>query len=261
MNVKARKFGSNMFLYVGSIRPEKNEDGKVKEYTHILPPGIRGNLHAAGPYCRFKLSHAPDDAGVYAITEDGEVKYVGECESLLDRFGPGGYGRIAARNCHHDGQSTNCKVNSLILKSTKEGKRVDLWFYKCPRRKNIEARLLGRLRPSWNGKRRAGKSEHLVQRPREDCPPPSADDFRRALKKEFRMSGKSGMNSLMVRSGNLHGKVGGYPGQYHRMPTCCQVMMSEMQSGDKVVDGPLSGAGANLVIEYKLPRLQTEDRS
>jgi 5-methylcytosine-specific restriction protein A len=48
--------------------------------------------------------------------------------------------------------------------------------------------------------------------------------------------------------------VGGYPGENHRMPVCCEVMRSTMAPGDQVVETPPSGKGAALTIRYRLPR-------
>jgi hypothetical protein len=48
--------------------------------------------------------------------------------------------------------------------------------------------------------------------------------------------------------------VGGYPGNNHRMPVCCAAMRAEMRAGDNIVRAPPSGDGANVVIEYRLPR-------
>ena len=253
-DAKIRLFGNYRFINVGSISPATDELGKIKEYSHKLPRGVRGNLHAGGPFCRFKLPAAPTLAGVYAITSAKELKYLGECESLDDRFGPGGYGHIAARNCHYDGQSTNCKVNALILKSVKSGERIDVWFFNTSQRKAIEAELLASHNPSWNGNRRGRVARKPTPRGRRREPVPSADDFRLALREKLRIAHRTNQSSLRVRSRDLHHEVGGYPGPNQRMPTCCGVMRTEMRKGDKVISEPPSGTGASLVIEYRIPR-------
>jgi len=244
---------SPVYAY-GSVSFRRDGAGKIEEYSHSLPPGVRGNRYASQSFCRFKLPGAPSHAGVYVITTDNELKCIGECDSLEDRFGPGGYGHIAVRNCHHDGQSTNCKINSLILKSVKAGGRIDVWFHKTSRRNAIEAELLDLLKPSWNGNRGGEASRTPAPREQRRGHVPTADDFRLALRGKLRMAHKAGQDSLRVRSGDLHREVGGYPGPNHRMPSCCQVMRGEMHNGDKVIDEPPRGAGANLVIEYRIPR-------
>jgi 5-methylcytosine-specific restriction protein A len=63
------------------------------------------------------------------------------------------------------------------------------------------------------------------------------------------------MNSIRVIAGDLHRSVGGYPGHNHRMVCCCNAMRSMMtEMGDRILAEPPSGNGANLIIEYQLPR-------
>jgi len=38
------------------------------------------------------------------------------------------------------------------------------------------------------------------------------------------------------------------------MPTCCRVMRDMMRLRDTVLEEPPKGAGANVVIRYRLPR-------
>jgi hypothetical protein len=54
------------------------------------------------------------------------------------------------RNCLHDGQVTNCRVNALILDQCLVAKAVDVWFLRTRNRHRIEDELLGLLQPSWN---------------------------------------------------------------------------------------------------------------
>ncbi len=83
---------------------------------------------------------------------------------------------------------------------------------------------------------------------------PAAEDFRAALRDRLERATEMGETSLEVRAGDLHGKVGGYLGPDHRMPTCCEVMRGEMTKSDEVVDAPPKGNGASVVIRYRLPR-------
>ncbi|MYD94477.1 MAG: HNH endonuclease [Chloroflexi bacterium] len=83
----------------------------------------------------------------------------------------------------------------------------------------------------------------------------TADDFRAALRQLFRAAEKAGRDTVVVRSGDLHRGVGGYPGSNHRMPVCCEVMYGEMIDGvDEILRAPPRGKGASLEIEYLLPR-------
>ena len=82
----------------------------------------------------------------------------------------------------------------------------------------------------------------------------SSDDFRNELLDILNSAENLGVVAVEVKSGNLHRRVGDYPGSDHRMPTCCDVMRSEMNSSDVVVSEPDSTMGASVVIRYKLPR-------
>ena len=50
------------------------------------------------------------------------------------------------------------------------------------------------------------------------------DSFRAALARAFEAATAAGRTSLQISAGELHRKVGGYPGPRHRMPICCNVM-------------------------------------
>jgi 5-methylcytosine-specific restriction protein A len=59
-----------------------------------------------------------------------------------------------------------------------------------------------------------------------------------------------------MSAGDLHRRVGDYPGNDHRMPVCCGVMRDAMDEdvGDAIVSSPPSGDGASLLVRYVLPR-------
>ena len=48
--------------------------------------------------------------------------------------------------------------------------------------------------------------------------------FPRDLDQILEDVGNSGNTFAVVKAGDLHRRVGGYPGRDHRMPTCCDVM-------------------------------------
>lgn len=83
---------------------------------------------------------------------------------------------------------------------------------------------------------------------------PTADDFRALLARKFESAAADGDDHVVIRSGDLHRELGGYPGRNHRMRACCNVMCAAMGSDDKVLKSPRSGQGANLVIHYSIPR-------
>lgn len=84
--------------------------------------------------------------------------------------------------------------------------------------------------------------------------PPKAEDFQIALDKTFKGAEHGKKKYVDVLSRDLHRKVGGYPGQDHRMPTCCSVMKSNIQQNDVILEQPPKGKGASLLIRYRIPR-------
>jgi 5-methylcytosine-specific restriction protein A len=84
--------------------------------------------------------------------------------------------------------------------------------------------------------------------------PPDTHDFRVALNLLFKAAIAKGLPSVVVNAGDLHRRVGEYPGRNHRMPICCDVMKENMRPGDLILNQPPKGKGASLTIKYMLPR-------
>lgn len=264
MEPPTRTIGARTFWRVGELVLRRDSTGRLVEYTHQLPPSVRSNAYAAGPFCRFGLAAAPAAQGVYAIVINETVVYIGECIDLAQRFGGTGYGAISPRNCHDDGQSTNCKVNSRVLAAAKDNMAAIVWFFSTDEREDVEAQLLEELQPPWNGRtvRPVDRSQASVKarrsKPSISATPgttaPAAEDFRKALRELLHNPQNANVPSVQVRAGDLHRSVGGYPGPDHRMPVCCRVMRAGMLGGDSIVQEPPKGDGANLIIEFRLPR-------
>ena len=83
---------------------------------------------------------------------------------------------------------------------------------------------------------------------------PNSFDFESALNCLFKKEEEAGKSFIDVNAGNLHRKVGGYPGRNHRMPSCNEVMKKNMRPGDQILAQPPKGKGASFTIRYKLPR-------
>ena len=83
---------------------------------------------------------------------------------------------------------------------------------------------------------------------------PTADDFQKELGSIFSFAEEKRLTAIIIKSGDLHRLVGGYPGSNHRMPVCCNVMRNDMKKGDEVLSEPPSGEGATLTIRYHFPR-------
>ena len=84
--------------------------------------------------------------------------------------------------------------------------------------------------------------------------PPRTADLEQALEALFASESKLGKSHVIVRSGDLHRKLGVYPAPNHAMPICCNAMYAAMIKGDEVIRSPPKGMGANLYIRYRLPR-------
>ncbi len=147
------KVGRFEFTRVCVIEPQRNADGAIHAYKphhrYIHASKIALNPYGNGPFCKFRIPWNYKVAGVYAILTGRKVKYVGECKDLSSRYNVG-YGTISPRNCFRGGQETNCRVNNLILREMRSGRRVSLWFLPTNNYKAIEAQILRLRRPDWN---------------------------------------------------------------------------------------------------------------
>lgn len=91
--------------------------------------------------------------------------------------------------------------------------------------------------------------------PRSSGTAPNSATFREELRKLLRTAAQHGAPWREVNSGVLHRSLGGYPGPRAAMPSCCNVMRREMQSGDVIVSEPPKGRGARclFVTAYLAP--------
>lgn len=149
-----REYGGRTFRFIEVIKPHRNEKEIPYEY---MPQNRYGkadcvplNAHGKGPFCRFDIAEGIHQPGVYIVTLNGDPTYVGRCIDLALRWGPQQYGSISPKNCYKGGQSTNCKINNLILQCYKSGDRLELWFHETNTAKPIERDLIICLKPKWN---------------------------------------------------------------------------------------------------------------
>lgn len=158
------------FIFVCNISLKKDADGKVQT---VFPQHKFKNLNSlplhkygGGPFCSFTISTKTNKEGVYLITVNDKITYLGECENLSRRFNPG-YGKISPRNCFLGGQSTNCRINNKIHEVANE--KVKVYFHETKNRFEVERELIMQLDPIWNiskGKKklpnRSKKSTNLI---------------------------------------------------------------------------------------------------
>ncbi|AEF93202.1 protein of unknown function DUF1653 [Desulfotomaculum nigrificans CO-1-SRB] len=152
------------FKFICEIKPLTDKDGRLIEYEpykkYKNAAGLKLHKYGKGPFCQFRIPSNIPQAGVYILKVNNEIKYVGECENLSSRYNTG-YGQISPRNCFLGGQSTNCKINSYIIKEIKKGSKVELLFRQSQDRFTLERELIEMYKPEWNSTtgKRINKSE------------------------------------------------------------------------------------------------------
>lgn len=87
------------------------------------------NRYGAGPFCKFRVPTRFQVSGVYVLTIDNDLRYVGECANLSARFNAG-YGNISPKNCFKGGQETNCRLNNLIYVAALAGTTYPCGFFR-----------------------------------------------------------------------------------------------------------------------------------
>ena len=142
------------FQLVGKIKPNTNPDGTITEFQpqsrYENKKNLKLNKYGSGSFCKFTIDRKySKKTGVYLILVDDFIRYVGECDDFFKRFGMG-YGIISPRNCFDGGQSTNCRINSVILSELQLGKLVELYFLESNNRFKVEHEFIRSLKPSWN---------------------------------------------------------------------------------------------------------------
>lgn len=252
------------FEYIQELEPDRNLLGKIKQYdpkeSFSKKGSIQLNKYGTGPFCRFSIKAKGNwgICGVYALFDNQELLYLGQTENFEQRFNTG-YGNISPRNCYIGGQNTNCKINSMILSKYLTGKKVYLFFFKTANYDCVEHELIRALKPPYNGAIEVERAEN--------CNRPFHKEQRTNIKRNICERGDSSLKELFeqcilgkiesmvkdyvdLNSGDIHRKVGGYPGRNHQMPTCCGVMYQLMKGSDEVISSPPSGKGASVTIRY-----------
>jgi len=211
---------------------------------------------------------------LYAFAVDEQLMYVGKTIQALRV-------RLAGYRNPSKTQSTNIKNNRNIRDCLAQGKRVEIYVlpdngllhyggFHLNLAAGLEDSLVLDLEPPWNGGKKESLNPTLNEveliapildgenefEQKRHARPPSTADFHTALLALFSAAVQSGSNTINVNAGQLHRRVGGYPGNDHRMPVCCDVMRKTMRKGDTVVAEPPKGKGASLTIRYSIPRLQ-----
>jgi hypothetical protein len=147
-----KKLLSYEFHFVQNIEPVKDRNGNIQEFYPQDKYGKQdqSKLHryGQGPFCHFSIDPImwSEVSGVYAYFIDDDLVYIGQALNLAQRFNQG-YGYIAPRACYDGGQSTNCKMNKIVLDAIKNGKSVALYFCTTGDFHRIERDLIGHYNP------------------------------------------------------------------------------------------------------------------
>jgi hypothetical protein len=147
------RFADYEFEHVCDIEPLRETDGSLTQHMPQVRYRNARNLplnrYGSGPFCKFKIPNRFQVSGVYVLTVDEQLRYVGECANLSARFNAG-YGNISPKNCFKGGQETNCRLNNLLYAALSAGQRISLWFFRTTNYKSAEAGLRSTLNPAWN---------------------------------------------------------------------------------------------------------------
>ncbi len=136
----------HQFVLIATIDPDRDETGRVRV---LSPKDAGGRELSDAPFCRFDFPLNIRTAGVYAVTVDDRVVYVGKTNSLSRRWGQGEYGSIVIPEPGNP-QVTNRRVNHGILEAAQRGGVVQIWFHETADRDCVEASLIGKLDLVWN---------------------------------------------------------------------------------------------------------------
>lgn len=71
------------------------------------------NKYGDKKFCNYHINEFGNSKGIYCYIVDDEIVYVGRSKMTFNkRFRD--YGKITPYKCLNDGQSTNCKINSMV---------------------------------------------------------------------------------------------------------------------------------------------------
>lgn len=224
----------------------------------------RLSLHkyGEGAFCRFSIHPKWNNApGVYAFFINDDLAYIGQCVDFAARINLG-YGRISPRNCYTGGQSTNCKINKLVLNAVKEGFTVVIYFHNTSDYDEVESKLIAYLKPSYNwvmrtNRRLATQNNLHIRKEKQPVEKisiqstnnPNTEEVRDYIRCLITTAQNQGEHHLILKSGDVHKDLNMKNG----MPTVCSAMRSlDGLQKYEVVEQPPKGNGSRLILKYLL---------
>lgn len=152
-NKRYRKFADSVFRSYPSFFDWSLGDFLI----HLKNRNDQFYLDFLNPYgdrsfCTFSvdLDNTLDNTGMYAFVKGNQIVYIGRCRDSFRKRFKYGYGKINPKNCYLDGQSTNCRINSLI---NQERGVVSIYLNNNSDREYIEVaekELIRIYSPAWN---------------------------------------------------------------------------------------------------------------
>lgn len=222
------------------------------------------NKYGSGTFCRFSIhSKWSGASGVYAFFIDDVLVYIGQAADFAQRINMG-YGNISPKNCFVGGQSTNCKINKMVLNAIKSGQKVTLYFHLTHDYNRVERELIKYYKPQYNtalnddlgtvqintvsNRTISSKQTELVKITNESVNP-SVSKVREFIQNELGIAKEQGKKELVIRSGSIHQNLK----MVNAMPTVCSAMRSlDGEYRYEVIEEPPKGNGSRLVFKYFL---------
>ncbi len=255
------------FEFVENISPVVDDDGNIKVYypqdqyykKNITPL----NKYGEGAFCKFSIDPKwSGKAGVYAIFFNDQLSYIGQCVDFAIRFNTG-YGNIAPINCYVGGQSTNCKINKLVLNAVEEQKTVALYFYATRDYDAVERKLITHYQPVHNTAlkdcRYTGDTSQTKHIPHKTSVAKVAEnpsinekigiaEIKQYIEGLFVAAIANGMNEIVLVSGDIHKMMS----LSNKMPSVCSAMYVLKKENDIILSTTPSGKSSTITIKYFL---------
>jgi len=246
------------FEFVENLQPVINKDGSIKKFypqsSYIKKEGAELNNYGEGAFCKFSISSKWSGiSGVYAYFIDDELDYIGQCVDFAKRFNMG-YGNISPRCCFKGGQSTNCKINKVILEAVEFKKTVAIYFYKTPNYDAVEFELIRHFNPLYNTaltisiERTHKEKKALPKVVTANRRFSSQADIKEYILECLKIEKELGKKQVTLVSGDMHKALG----LNSRMPSVCSAMYAVMCEKDTVLKTTPSGLSSTITIQYSL---------
>lgn len=109
-------------------------DRRGRVYRHEPLAGMAAVEHrypewARGPFGLVEPERElPSEPGLYALVEQGVVRFVGAAVDLRRAFGPRGIGEVRRRDCDDARREDALRVNAGVVAAAMAGRTVDLYL-------------------------------------------------------------------------------------------------------------------------------------